>query len=426
MEIADMGKKVWIVNYYCPPPEYNSNTRHLGFTHYLQASGYDVTLFTSGFLNRGEGIDLVPADKEYAEVLYGEYKYVHIKTNRYKGNGLARMKSIYTFAHRLKRLRKHFDKPDVVIQNMHAPFDYQVCKMAKQLHARYIAEAWDLWPYDFVTFGLISGKNPIMKWAYGIERKMYESASDIVFSFEGGLDYLRWHKWTTEGGGRINPNKVHYINNGLDVAAFDKNVAEHPNADPDLHDQTKFRIVYMGSIRLANNLIQLIDAASILKTDPKFSFLIYGNGSDKPMLQQYCIDNHIDNVIFKSDWIPYEEVAYVVSQSSLNVLNYHKGFGVHGISSGKFFQYLAAGKPIVSNIKLNYSDIERYNLGIDAELDTPEKYAAAIRQIANMSRSDYDAMCKRVRATVDKYDYKVLSERLIDVLEKNCYRNMEN
>ena len=46
MEITNMGKKVWIVNYYCAPLEYSGNTRHLGFAHYLQARGYDVTLFT--------------------------------------------------------------------------------------------------------------------------------------------------------------------------------------------------------------------------------------------------------------------------------------------------------------------------------------------------------------------------------------------
>lgn len=413
-----MGKKVWIVNYYIAPPEYMSNTRHLGFSHNLQENGYDVTIFSSGYL-REKDINLVPKGKDYIEVKYGEYKYVHIKTNSYVGNGLDRMKSIFMFAHNLYKLRNKFEKPDVIIHNIHAPFDYPIYKMAKKMKVRYISEAWDLWPYYFVTFGLISHKNPLMKWAYYIERKMYEKSSDIIFSFEGGIDYLRWHNWTTESGGAINSKKVHYINNGLDIAEFDKHVIEFPKEDEDLHNQEKFRVIYLGSIRLVNNVKQLIDAAAILKDDSKYSFLIYGSGNEKPVLQKYCKDNHIDNVIFKDDWIPYNEVAYVVSQASLNIMNYQKGFGDYGISSGKFFQYLASGKPILCNIKLNYSDIERYNLGIDADLDTPEKYASAIRSIANLSKEDYDAMCKRVRETSKKFDYKILSERLIKVLENN-------
>ena len=98
-------------------------------------------------------------------------------------------------------------------------------------------------------------------------------------------------------------------------------------------------------------------------------------------------------------------------------MNYQKGFGDYGVSSGKMFQYFAAGKPIVCNIKLNYSDIERYNLGIDADLDTPEKYAEAIRSIANLPKEEYEAMCVRVKETARKFDYDVLAKKLIEVIE---------
>ena len=404
-------KTIWIINYYARTPETMKNIRHFEFAKHLIAAGYIVRVFSAS----DNAIEF--NGKKYINREYEKVAYTCIKVKSYVGNGIKRMLSIFQFAWRFFLFRNKFDKPDIILHNIHAPFDYPVIWAAKRLKARYIAEAWDLWPHYFVTFGLISAKNPVMKWAYNIERKMYENASDIIFTFEGGIDYLRWHKWTTETKGKIDAQKVHYINNGIVLKEFYNNVRQYPNDDLDLNRKDKFKVIYLGSIRLVNNVKQLIDAALVVKDDNRFSFLIYGNGNEKLMLQKYVDDNHIDNVIFKNDWVPYHEVPYVVSQASLNVMNYQKGFGEHGVSSGKMFQYFAARKPIVCNVKLNYSDIERYNLGVDADLDTPEKYAEAIRSIANLPKEEYDAMCVRTKETAKKFDYDVLSKKLIEVIE---------
>ena len=81
------------------------------------------------------------------------------------------------------------------------------------------------------------------------------------------------------------------------------------------------------------------------------------------------------------------------------------------------FQYFAAGKPILCNIKLNYSEISRHQLGVDRDLETPEQYVAAIREIAEQPKDEYDAMCKRVREAAKRIDYKVLCAEEIKVIE---------
>ncbi|MDD3944750.1 MAG: glycosyltransferase family 4 protein [Bacteroidales bacterium] len=411
-------KTIWIVNYYAASPATTGNHRHFEFAKHLTAAGYRVRVFSAGFLFT-KGIDLVPKDQKYYNTEYDGIPYTHIKVMHYGGNGIKRMLSITQFALRVFFLRAHFKKPDIILHNIHAPFDYPVLWCASCIKTKYIAEAWDLWPHVFVTFKLVSAMNPLLKIAYHFEKKMYEKASDVIFSFEGGLDYLHERKWTSETGGRIIPDRVHYINNGINLKEFYENIIRYPSSDPDLNAKDKFKVVYMGSIRLVNNLKQLIDAAALLKDETRFLFLIYGNGADKTFLQNYCIDNHIDNVVFKNDWIPSCEVPYVVSKASLNIMNYKRKFGQYGVSSGKMFQYFAAGKPILCNIKINYSDIERHNLGLDTDLDTPEQYADAIRFFANMDSDSYNAMCERVKETAKEFDFDVLSERLIKIID-NC------
>lgn len=414
----DRQKHVWIVNYYSTPPEYVSNERHLRFAHYLQEAGYKVTIFSTGFL-RERNIELVRKDKKFEFIRYGEFEFCHIKVRPYKGNGLARMFSIFQFAWRILRNRKKFEKPDVILHNMHAPFDYPICTCARKLKACYIAEEWDLWPEYFVTFGLISAKNPAMKWAYSRERKMFERANDIIFSFAGGLSYLRSKKWTRDTGGKIDPDKVHYINNGVSICDFNKNKNTYTLDDADVENEKMFKIVYMGSIRMVNDVKQLIDAVALLKNERNIRLLIYGDGNQREELIQYCTENSIDNVIFKEKRIPLSHVPYVLSHSNLNILNYQKGFGDHGISSGKLFQSLAAGKPIVCNVDIAYDDVITDNqLGIAEDLDTPQKYADAILKIYNLDKENYDVMCERVREVAKQFDFKVLSEQLIKVLEK--------
>ena len=409
-------KKIWIVNYYSTPPEYVSNPRHLEFADNLIEAGYDVTTISAGYLS-DKNIDLVPDDKKYIEVTYQENKFIHIKVKNFVGNGINRMISIFQFAWRIFKYRNHFEKPDIIFHNIHAPFDYPILWCAQKLKAKYIVEAWDLWPDSFVRFGLISKKNPITKFSYFIERRLYEKADKIIFTFEGGIDYLKEKKWTKELGGKIDESNVFYINNGVNLKKHQKNIENHQIHDKDLEDMDHFKVIYLGAIRLANNIKQLIDAANILKTNLKIKFIIYGDGNDRDYLMQYCIENEIDNVIFKEKWIPLQNVPYVLSRSSLNIMNYQKNFGIYGVSSGKLFQYLASGKPICANIKMNYCLINKNNLGIAENLDTPQKYADAILSIASLEEIDYKAMCERVKEVAEEFSYKALSEKLIKVLE---------
>lgn len=129
-------------------------------------------------------------------------------------------------------------------------------------------------------------------------------------------------------------------------------------------------------------------------------------------------DNHIDNVVFKERRISFAECAWVASQATVGIMNYEKGFGRWGVSSGKMFQYLAAGRPIVCNINIAYDNlIEENHLGVARDIETPKEFAEAIRSVAELSREEYDAMCKRVRVVAERFDYKVLSQKELEIIE---------
>ena len=401
--------RIWIVNYYTSPK--CSNPRYLELAKYFIAAGHEVLTFYANY-NSDDSVSL------FQRKTVNGLDFVEVKAPHFVGNGVKRMLSIRKFAQIILKGHKQFEQPDVILQNIHPPFDYPIVKLAKKLKCKYIAEAWDLWPEDFITFGLVKANNPALKVAYAIEKKYYYAADDIVFTFLGAFDYLKRQGWMKEQGGKIDSTHLHYINNGIDLDQFDKNKSAFPRQDADINDPSLIKIVYLGSINKANNVKTLIDAAAQMLDLPNYRFFIYGNGAYRQELEQFVDDKSITNVVFKETQIPLEECAWVVSQATVNVMNYEKGFGRFGVSSGKMFQYLAAGKPIVCNIDIAYDNvIEDNNLGVAHDIETPEEFVDAIRKLAEQPKEEYDAMCKRVREVAKRFDYKVLAAEELKIID---------
>lgn len=405
-----MGKRIWIVNYYTSPT--CSNPRYLKLAKHFTTQGWEVVTFYADY-------KVEDSEPQFVSETIDGLAFVKVKAPHYVGNGIRRMLSIWKFSQFLLRARKQFERPDVILHNIHPPFDYPIVKLAKTLKCKYIAEAWDLWPEDFVTFGLLKANNPAMKLAYAIEKKYYYAADEIIFTFLGAFDYLKRQGWMKDQGGKIDPEHLHYINNGIDLTQFDIDCDSHPRADADINNPSIKKIIYLGAINKANNVKTLIDAAALLKDFPQYRFFIYGNGAYRSELEKYVKDNGIRNVVFKETRIPLEECPWVVSQATLNVMNYEKGFGKWGVSSGKMFQYLAAGKPILCNIDIAYDNvIKENNLGLAQDINSPEEFAELIRRLAEQPQADFDAMCARVRETAKRFDYKILAQKEFEVIER--------
>jgi hypothetical protein len=411
-------KKIWLINQYAMPPQYESRIQTLKRAQYLKEFGYDVTIISGSYLHNTD-INLINDNRNYTNVDYDGIKFIHIKTCNYRGNGLKRIFNNLEFPIRLFHTAKYFDKPDIIVHTATVPFGNLLYYLAKKIRAKYVVEVLDLWPESFVAFGVISKNNPALIFAYWAERWLYKKADSLVFSVEGGKEYIRDKKWDTDSGGVVELNKVHYINNGVDLYDFEKNKYLYKINDIDLENENIFKVTYLGSIRLANDLKQLIDAAELLVNYKNIQFLIYGDGDDRSFLEDYCKSNNIVNVKFKQKWIDPKYVPYVLSKSSLNILNYKKNtLTKYGGSQSKSFQYMASGKPICANIKRNYCPITKYNIGIAKDYENADEYANAILLFACLPLGEYAELCKNARNAAEEYDYKKLTSDFEIILKK--------
>ena len=352
---------------------------------------------------------MLDSNEQYAIKEYDGVKFVHIKSLHYKSNGLKRILSIFQFSRKLLKLRHELPKPDVIIHTSNIPFDYWIYTCARKLDAKYLIEVVDLWPESFVAFGLIGKKNPLLSLMYKVEKLLYARADKLIFSMEGGRDYIIEKKWDKGSGGSIDLSKVYYLNNGVDISDFEQNRRQYKLADAILEDTKLKKVVYLGSIRKANNLKWLIDAASYLKTDKSVVFLIYGDGDERPFLESYAKD--LGNVLFKEKWIEPQYVPYVLCNSYINIINYMpNAIERYGGSQNKLFQALASGRPVCSNIGMGYSIINKYKVGIDKRFADAWEYAQAIKSLLSLPQEEYDAMCERARNVAKEFDLRSLAK----------------
>lgn len=83
----------------------------------------------------------------------------------------------------------------------------------------------------------------------------------------------------------------------------------------------KYNVVYAGAIRPANNVGNILDAAALLEDDNDIQFLIYGDGSEKEVLEKRIVDEGLSNVKMKG-FINKQFIPYILSKSSVgNLIN---------------------------------------------------------------------------------------------------------
>lgn len=408
-------KKIWLVNHYAMPPELEPRLRTIKFAEYLTKAGYDVTIFGASSMHNMD-MNLISEKEDYIEKQYGILKFVHVRARSYT-NYIERILNLLEFAIRMRKIASNFEKPDVILHTATVPFGNIMYYLAKKLKAKYYVEVLDLWPESFVMTGILNKKNPLMPLLYYFEKWLYKRADQLFFSMEGGKDYILEKGWDAASGGPINIDKVSYINNGVDLNDFSENLENYTIDDEDLNNENTFKIVYIGSIRLFNNVGLLVEAAEKLQNKKDMIFLIYGDGDERKPLEEYVRKKNIQNVRFKNTYIDKKYIPYLLSKSSINVLNYQQnGIWKYGGSQSKLFQYLASGKPVVSNIVPGYCLIRRHECGISSEFTTADEYARAFESIRNLSEEDYLIMCNNAKEAAQNFDYKKLTNSLIKLL----------
>ena len=255
----------------------------------------------------------------------------------------------------------------------------------------------------------------ISKILYKGEAWIYKKADSLIFTMPGGRDYIVEHGLDKS----IDLDEVYNINNGIDLEDFNIKQRETLFEDNDLKDDS-FKVVYTGSVRSANHVEDLLKAAEICSskgiTDIKF--LVYGDGDQKDILEKTASEKGLDNIVFKGR-VEKKYIPYILSRGSLNIVTGEdSNLGRYGISWNKLFEYMASGKPILANYKIErYNFIEEYDFGTAKRFENIEEFADAIINMKNLGSDEYERYSRNALKAAADFDYKNLTDVLEGVLK---------
>ena len=404
--------RIWLINHYAVPPRYYPLARQNYFAKYLMRAGHEVTIFAASTVHNSD-LNLIEDDTPYREDVVDGVHYVLIRCKSYHGNGVSRILNMLEFARKLPGVCNKYPRPDAIVATSMPPMSCAAgIKLARKYGCRGIAEIADLWPESIVAYGIAGPRNPAVLYLRRLEKWIYTKSDAVVFTMEGAYDYIKEQHWESA----VPRSKVHYINNGVDLELFDYNREHFKAEDKDLEDPETFKVVYTGSIRRVNGLGLLLDTAKEVK-NPRVRFLIWGDGDERAALEQRVRDEHIDNVIFKGR-VEKKFVPSIVSRADVNIAHcVSTPVDRYGISFNKMFEYFAAGKIVLSDFPTEYNPALQCHAGITVEEASAPNIAEAIDHLAALPEQERTLYEQNSRAAAHKYDFKNLTEELLDVIQ---------
>ena len=416
-----MKKTVWIINHYANHMYFSKGGRHYSFAKYLKENGYEPIVFCSNAKHNEYGTyfrnDVLFTVKNADEI---DVPFVFVKSRPYKGNGKQRVFNMIDFYHNVKKTikiyKKNHGKPDVLYASSVHPLTLIAgIELAKSFGIKCICEVRDLWPESIVAYSNRWSKDDLLiKILYQGEKWIYKRSDHIIMTWPGGYNYIEEKGWN-----EIIPNsKVTHISNGVDLQEYELN-KNKVIKDIDLDDSKHVKFIYTGSIRQINNLSLILNACTLLKKrgNNRAKILIYGEGEERNSLEERAKARKLDNIKFKGQ-VDKESIPSILQSADITLLhNTSTILDRFGQSQNKFFEYLAAGKPILMTYSVGNSINKKNHCGIELNEQTAESIADAIDMFCGIESEEYMKYSANSITTSKMFDYKRLTEKLIYVIE---------
>lgn len=277
----------------------------------------------------------------------------------------------------------------------------------------FVFEVRDLWPELPKAMGVI--RNPLVLGAMSVlEWLSYRSAHRLIGLSPGIVDGIARRGVPRE--------RIALIPNGCDLDIF--GVSAEPWR-PEGVGVNDLMAVFTGTHGIANGLDAVLDAAAELKRRGRndIKLVLIGQGKLKVELQQRAHAEQLDNVIFH-DPVNKAKLAGLMAATDvgMQILANVPAF-YYGTSPNKFFDYIAAGRPVLNNYPGWLAGIiTEHECGYAAPPDDPVAFANALIHAAD-HRDELRRMGQRARALAQsEYNRDLLAARFVTWLEKAVER----
>jgi glycosyltransferase involved in cell wall biosynthesis len=265
-------------------------------------------------------------------------------------------------------------KADVVVTTSPQFFCGLVGLFAKPVkRAPWVLEIRDIWPESIVAVGAMK-KGAAIRFLEWLEGFAYRKADAIVSLTRGFLPHI-----AARCG---DPGKIAVFMNGADLSAFTKS-DDGEEVKRRLGLSGKFVGAYVGTHGMAHGLDTILDAAEILKGDPRFAFLMAGGGAEEARLRAAREARGLENVLMLGQR-PKSEMPALWSATDASLILLKRSDTFKTVYPSKMSEAMAMQCPIILGVEGEAKEVlEAAGAGVAITPESAEELAAAMRRLAD-------------------------------------------
>ncbi|MCU5668417.1 glycosyltransferase family 4 protein [Bacillus cereus] len=374
----------------------SGGTRSFEFSKYLVNEGNKVTMLTSENIDEKEaqGINIISTNTQYKQ-------------------GYSFIKRIYAFFHFMIKsiLLGIKQKETDVIFATSTPLTVGLTGLivSKILKKKYIFEVRDVWPDVPIQLGFIKNKF-LIRGLSKLEMSIYKHSAHII-ALSPGMKENLIEKGIPSKKISVIPN----LSNNQLMEEITLNKKEILNQYPFLKD--KFVCIHAGTMGFVNGLEHILEVANNYR-DENIVFLLVGEGKEKENLKNLKRKYNLNNV-YILDSLSKIEVLKLVKASDVGMMSVSDFPILQDNSANKFFDYLAAGKPVVLNYLGWQNDVLRENnAGKGFHYQDGENYYSYLKQLRENKELYAETSKSAKELAIKRYDSVKLSQQLYGILKE--------
>lgn len=329
--------RILYLHQYFNTPEMPGGTRSYELARRLVSAGHEVDMITSQWQTKSDKKTWFQTSENGINVHWLPLPYSNHMSYR------DRIKAFFKFALLAGPKARSIGGDVVFATSTPLTIALPAIYAAKINNVPLVFEVRDLWPEIPIAIGTL--KNPIAIFASRrLERFAYRKSTHIIALSPGIKAGI-----TTTG---YPETQVTMIPNGCDLDLF--SVGRQPGLG--MRQQHKWLnqrplVVYAGTLGLVNGVDYLARLAkAVLPINPEIRFLVIGTGREEARVRQSAAQLGVLDVnFFMIPDIPKHEIPKWLSAADISTSFFIDLKALWANSANKFFDALAAGKPIAIN-----------------------------------------------------------------------------
>jgi colanic acid biosynthesis glycosyl transferase WcaI len=358
------------------PPESNAAANRVyERACYWAKWGHDVTVITSapnfpqGVLHQGF------RNRWYQTESMDGIEVVRVKTFISPNRGtLLRMLDFLSFMITGFCAALVHKRPDVIVATSPQFFTAVAGRLASAVkRTPFVFELGDIWPASIVAVGAME-QSFIIRLMEKFELFLYRR-SDSVAALTGAFKANLIRRG-------IKGDKISVVMNGVDLARYrprdpDENLAKAWNLDG------KFVVGYIGTHGMAHGLMNVLDAAELLRDESRICFLLVGDGAERANLVRAVQDRNLGNVVLIPAQ-PKEELPRIWSICDVALVHLRGSPVFSEVIPSKTFEAMAMGRPVLLATPSGEASriLAEDKAGLHVPPEDPEALAAAVKRMA--------------------------------------------